>query len=71
MKHALLRHSTAALTALLASTTLVQAHPGHSAFDWVSSLPHPGHEGEYGAVLLATLLTGVVLGACWLASRRS
>lgn len=42
----------ASVFALLATwPALAQAHPGHSAIDWFSGVPHPGHESEYAVVL--------------------
>jgi hypothetical protein len=70
MKHASLRPFTAALATFLSLAGFAQAHPGHSAFDWFSHLPHGGHENEYATLLTALGLTCAVFGACWLASRK-
>ena len=48
----------------------VQAHPGHSAFDPTGGAPHAGHNAEWSFSLLLVAVTGVLLGAKWLARRR-
>ncbi len=71
MKHAPLRQTVTALAAFLSLAGFAQAHPGHSALDWFTAMPHPGHGAEYGTTLLAFGLTAALFGVCWLASRRS
>ena len=70
MKNSPLRKSTPAALALLSLSGLAHAHPGHSALDWFTAWPHPGHTSEYASLFLALGFTTVLLGACWLASRR-
>jgi hypothetical protein len=66
-----LTHSPARLLALLSLLpTLAQAHPGHSALDWFSALPHTGHDHEYAVILTTLGLIASGFGAYWLASRR-
>jgi hypothetical protein len=63
MKHALLRPTSATFAALLGLAGLAQAHPGHSAVDWITAPPHAGHEGEYAAMIgaLAIVALAVVI----------
>jgi hypothetical protein len=66
-----LTHPTARLLTLLSLLpTLAQAHPGHSALDWFSAVPHPGHGEEYAVVLASLGLIAVACGAYWLAARK-
>ncbi len=63
------------ITALVATAALFpglsQAHPGHSAFDFSSGLPHAGHEIEVAMVLAGATLT-VLLAALarWRSGRK-
>lgn len=54
---------TSAAALLLSMTSLAQAHPGHFALDWHSAPPHAGHGIEYGTLLLALAITGLLLAA--------
>lgn len=64
-----LTRTPALLTTLSLLPTLVQAHPGHSAFDWFSGAPHAGHESEYAVVVIILALVVFGFGA-WLVSRK-
>lgn len=70
MKTSPLRSSIAALVALFGISNSALAHPGHSATDWFSYLPHAGHEGEYATLLAVLILSAGALGVCWLATRK-
>lgn len=69
MKTLFLRTASAA-TLLLSMTSLTQAHPGHFALDWFSAAPHAGHGAEYGTLLMALAVTGLLLAIAQWASRR-
>ena len=69
MKLLPLRQLSAAAAALLITAGFAQAHPGHSAFD-LSSAPHPGHAGEYAALLVVLALTAVGYIGHWVVSRK-
>jgi hypothetical protein len=61
----------ASVLALLAAwPTLAQAHPGHSALDWFSGMPHTGHESEYAVVLNVLAILILAAGIYRLGARR-
>ncbi len=60
----------ALLFSLLLLPALAQAHPGHSILDMSAGAPHPGHETAWTSLLLFVALTGILLGARWIANRR-
>jgi hypothetical protein len=61
----------ASVFALLATLpTLAHAHPGHSALDWFSGIPHPGHESEYAVVLNVLAILILAAGIYRLGSRK-
>jgi len=66
--------SSARLACLLAVfaalPTRGQAHPGHSALDWFSTLPHFGHASEYAVILNALAVLILAAGVYWLGSRK-
>ena len=59
----------AAFAALLATSHLAQAHPGHSAFDWTVR-PHSGHAGEHAVFFIILALTVVGFVSFRLVSRK-
>ncbi|MES2569538.1 MAG: hypothetical protein V4710_05730 [Verrucomicrobiota bacterium] len=61
--------STAFTTTLLLVPTLVQAHPGHSAFDPTAGAAHAGHAPEWALMGLLVAVVGGLLGMRWLANR--
>jgi hypothetical protein len=67
MKHTAFKTLLVAAAALLPS--LASAHPGHSAFDALSGLPHAGHESEYGMFFLAASAVIALAFRAWLKAR--
>ena len=69
MKTTLLRtaHATAVVAVFPA---LANAHPGHSAFDFTSGVPHRGHESEFAILLIIAALVTLLLVARSLLGRR-
>jgi hypothetical protein len=71
MKPTSLTARIASVFALLAAwPTFAQAHPGHSALDWYSGLPHTGHESEYAVVLNVLAILILAAGVYRLGTRR-
>lgn len=48
------------ITGLSFVPALTYAHPGHSAFDTTTGMPHAGHEAEY-LVVMGLIVVGFAL----------